>query len=444
MDLNSAEEIYSLIKSKTNKTDEELQIDIKKIKDKYQGLLSDVGANIMLAKQLNVNLELKKKASEVLKINELNSSLSSASVYVRVKNIPPIKTYKSKDGSEGKLQTVFLFDNTGETKLNLWQDKSELVAELDLQKNDLLFIKDAYINEYNGKIDLSLKYGDLIKDPENAPEIKNLESNMIYVSKIENASPDAISTFGRLINIYPSRSFEDKIDPTKVRKVINFNLSDGIKSIRCTAWSPWAEIVEDKYTLGDIVKLEDVIIKEGLYDLELHTNWNSNLTKNPDIAHDIPPLSELVSDDYNLEKISNLEEGKSYKLEGLIVTVNRNNLRYFKCPKCKERVYLISDDFVCEACNEIVDPIVNLFGSVEIDDGSGIMKCTMFSNTVESFFKLKKEDLKKDIDEEAKIEIFSYLEDELLGKKVSVTGRAKLNDYSSKIEFLVSSINIVE
>jgi replication factor A1 len=186
MDLNSAEEIYSLIKSKTNKTDEELQIDIKKIKDKYQGLLSDVGANIMLAKQLNVNLELKKKASEVLKINELNSSLSSASVYVRVKNIPPIKTYKSKDGSEGKLQTVFLFDNTGETKLNLWQDKSELVAELDLQKNDLLFIKDAYINEYNGKIDLSLKYGDLIKDPENAPEIKNLESNMIYVSKIEN------------------------------------------------------------------------------------------------------------------------------------------------------------------------------------------------------------------------------------------------------------------
>ena len=442
MNLNNAEEIYNIIKAQTNKDDTELKEELKNIQAKYQGLLSDVGANIMLAKELKVDLELKKKASEVLKISELNSSLNSVSIYARVKNIPPLKSYKSKDGSTGKLQVVYLQDNTGMIKLNLWQESSEVVTEINLQKNDLVFIKDAFINEYNERLDLSLRHGgQLMKDPSNAPEIKKLDENFINISKIDDAQEKPITTIGRIINLYPPKVFEDS-KTKKARKVINFNISDGVKEIRCTAWSPWAEVIEENYNLGDIVKLDDVNLKEGLYDLELHTSWFSTVTKNPKTDLEIPPLSELKSSDYNEDKIQNLEDGKSYKIKGIIVDINRNNLRYFKCPKCKERVYLINDEFICEACNEQVDPVVNMFGSINIDDGTGIIKCVMFSNIVESFFKLKKEDLKKELDEDQKIEIFSYLDDELLSKKVIVCGRAKHNDFSSKLEFLVSSINL--
>jgi replication factor A1 len=442
MNLNNAEEIYNIIKSQTNKSDTELKEELKKVQDKYQGLLSEVGANIMLAKQLNVDLELKRNVSEVLKISELNSSLNSVSIYARIKNIPPLKTYKGKDGNTGKLQIIYLQDNTGIIKLNLWQEISEIVSELNLQKNDLVFIKDAFISEFNEKLDLSLRHGgQLIKEPENAPDIKKIEDNYIDISKIDKAEEKPITTIGRIINLYPPKVFEDS-KTKKARKVINMNISDGIKEIRCTVWSPWAEVIEDNYNLGDLIKLEDINLKEGLYDLEIHTSWFSTISKDPKTKLEIPALSELKTNEYTSEKIENLEDGKNYKIKGIIIDINRNNLRYFKCPNCKERVYLINNEFICESCNEQVEPIVNMFGSINIDDGTGIIKCVMFSNVIESFFKLKKEDLKKELDEDQKSEIFSYLDDELLSKNVIVCGRAKHNDFSSKLEFIVNSINL--
>ena len=67
MQLNNAEEIYNKIKADTGKSDSEVQELISKIKEKYQGLLSDVGANIMVAKQLNVDLNME-STNSILKI----------------------------------------------------------------------------------------------------------------------------------------------------------------------------------------------------------------------------------------------------------------------------------------------------------------------------------------------------------------------------------------
>jgi len=435
----TAEQIYMIIKEKSNLSDEEINQERENIKAKYQGLLSEVGANIMLAKKLNVPLETKQKTSKEVIIKEITPSLDSVSLYARIKNIPAKKTFKAKDGSQGKMQALFVFDDTGSIKLTLWHDQTKLITEQDLKKNDMIYIKDAFVNEYNNKTELSLRQGgEIIKDPTNPPTIKQIEEETKLLSEIESASDKPISTFGRIINIYPKKVFESK--DGRERSVLNFMISDGSKTLKVAAWSPYSDVIEEDYSIGDIIFISDTLVKDGLYDIELHLNWYSSLRKNPKLDIKIPELSELLENEYEDGKIENLEDGKSYKLKGVIVTINRNALVFYKCPDCNTKVHNLGEDFICETCNKAVEPITNVFGSIEIDDATGITKATMFGNVVEKFFNINKEDYKKGISEDDKEELFSYLEDQLLGKKVVVCGRVKLNDFSGNLEMMVDTI----
>ena len=70
----TSEQIYSIIKTQSGLSDEELNSKLEEIKEKYQGLLSDVGANILLS-TLGVNLDLKQKTSAVTKSQKLPQAL---------------------------------------------------------------------------------------------------------------------------------------------------------------------------------------------------------------------------------------------------------------------------------------------------------------------------------------------------------------------------------
>ena len=435
----TSEQIYSIIKTQSGLSDEELNTKLEEIKEKYQGLLSDVGANILLSKQLGVNLDLKQKTSAVTKISEINPSIDSVTLYARVKSIPPVKTYKSKDGGQGKIQAVYLEDETGIIKLNLWQDKAEIVKEQGFEKNDLVLIKDAAINQYNDKVELSLRQGgQVIKEPEGV-DIKKIKENIIKISGIDAAPEGIVDTYARIIAIYPIKTFKKE---EKERQVINFEISDGLKPIRCIAFDAWANEISSNFKKGDLIRLSDVTIKDGLYDLELYVNWNSTLTKDPKTKVKIPPLSELISADIKEEKIEKLQNNNSYKISGTVISVNKGNLRSFKCPDCKEKVFLINNEFICEACNKPVDPDMNIFSSVTLDDSTGVIKVSLFNQLLESIYDLKKEDLKKDLSQEEKENIFSKAESKLLGKRAIVTGKAKQNDFSNQLEFMASTFEI--
>lgn len=443
MELNNSKDIFEKIKQETGKQDSELLETLEKIKEKYQGLLSEVGANIMLAKQLGINLNVSKSTGAIVKIKDLDNISDAASIYARIKNIPLLRTYTQKDGTKGKIQPVFLYDDTGEIKLNLWNDHADYIDSLDLDKNSKILIKDAYVTTYNDKKELSLRQGgELVKDPKDFPLIAPKEENLVDVSNISNTD-SLIDVIGRITAIYNKNIFKDKED--KDRGVLNFEVSDGIKSLKFVAWDPWPDYILENFSKGDLIKLSDLRVKEGLYDLEVNLNWFSTVKKNPKTDKKIPSLSDILALTKSLEegKVESLEDGRNYSLEGLIVSVNRNNLRFFKCKECGEKVQIINGDFICEKCSKIVDVFVNLYGSIDIDDGTGILKVVFFSDLAEKTFKLNKEELKKELTDEDKLTIFDRLENELLGKKVKVSGRAKLNSFSSQIEFLADSVEVV-
>lgn len=443
MELNNAKDIFEKVKKETSKSEEELLTILEKIKEKYQGLLSEVGASIMLAKQLGINLDIKHSTSSIVKIKDLDNIQDAASIYARVKFISPPRYYTQKDGSKGKITSLYIFDETGEIKLNLWNEHSDFINNLNLFKNSKILIKDAYITTYNDKKELSLRQGaTLLKEPKDFPLIPPKEENLVDVSNI-SATEKLIDVIGRITAIYNKNTFKNKED--KDRSVLNFEVSDGIKSLKFVAWDPWPDYILENFTKGDLIHLADLKVKEGLYDLEVSLNWFSTVLKNPQTSKKIPSLTEILTLSKSLEegRVESLEDGRNYSLEGLIVSINRNNIRFFKCKECGEKVQLINGDFICEKCSKVVDVNTNLFGSIDIDDGTGILKVVFFSDLAEKVYKLNKEDLKKDLTEEYKLTIFDRLENELLGKRVKISGRAKLSSFSSRIEFLADSLEVV-
>ena len=440
--LNNSDEIYKKVKAETGKSDSDLKEQLDKIKEKYQGLLSDVGANIMLAKSLNVNLDLK-KTNAFLKISEINSTIDGVSLFARVKSISPIKKYVGKDGTPGLIQALYLSDETGLIKLNLWGDKTSLVTELNLDKNSLLLIKDAYVSVYNEKNELSLRQGGSLSIETDEKKVPKILENYIPLSEIIQAHETLIDTTGRIIAIYPEKAFADK--DGKPRKLISIEISDGKRTIRCVSFDTHVEFIKTNLSKGDIIKLCDVRVKDGLYDQEININWNSTIIKNPaKLREEIPPLKDMISNKMEKGEIGSLVENRPYILEGMIVSVNKNKIRFFKCPECNEKIQPIENDFICEKCNKaITDPIISLFGSLDIDDGTGLIKLVFFNDIATRLYNLKPELLKKELSEEEKNDIFETLEANLVGKKVSVTGKGRMNNFSGKVEFICDTLEII-
>ena len=96
----TSKQIREVIKKEKGLSDEEIIPMVEDIKEKYEGLLSDVGADIILSKQLGVDMDLKGSTGAITKISEITQAIDSISLYARVKSIPALKTYKSKDGSD--------------------------------------------------------------------------------------------------------------------------------------------------------------------------------------------------------------------------------------------------------------------------------------------------------------------------------------------------------
>ncbi len=436
----TSKQIREVIKKEKGLSDEEIIPMVEDIKEKYEGLLSDVGADIILSRQLGVDLDLKGNTGAITKISEITQAIDSISLYARVKSIPAPKTYKSKDGSDGRIQVVYLQDDTGIIKLNLWQDKADIVKQLHLDKNDLVFVKDAGVNQYNDRIELSLRQGgQIIKDPDGF-KIPKLKENFVKISELETAPAEPVDIIARITNIYQAKTFT-KDD--RERLALNFEVSDGIKSIRCVAFDAFAKEISSNFSRGDLVRLSDVTIKEGLYDLELYINWNSTVTKNPITNIKIPELYELTLLDVKDEKISNLEPNTSYRITGTVISINRGPLRAFKCPDCKEKVFLINNEFICEACNKQVNPDINIFSSLDIDDGTGVIRVTIFNQLLEEVFELKKEDLKKELSPDEKDAIYYKAEKKLFGKIVKITGKTRTNDFSNQLEFIANSLELL-
>ena len=134
------EDIISKIKEKTGKSDEEITSLIKEKLKKLSDLISKEGAAHIVANELKVKII--DKISGRLKIKNLVVGMGSVDVIGKVVDIYPIKEFKTAK-REGRIASFLLGDNTGSTRVVIWDNNLIKQVEDNLRKDHVIEIKNA-------------------------------------------------------------------------------------------------------------------------------------------------------------------------------------------------------------------------------------------------------------------------------------------------------------
>ena len=128
--LNHRDIIKKILSFRPELTENDLQSIIQKKRERAGYLLTEEGAIYLLANELGIDLSNGRVARTDVRIRDLIVGANDATVIGRISAVSPIKTFRRKDGVEGKVARLVISDETGKISVVLWNEKtSKLEAE---------------------------------------------------------------------------------------------------------------------------------------------------------------------------------------------------------------------------------------------------------------------------------------------------------------------------
>ncbi|MFX0043380.1 MAG: DUF2240 family protein [Candidatus Hodarchaeota archaeon] len=264
---------------------------VEEKKTELKGLISDDGALFIIAKELGVDIkeETKKLLEDIdVKVADINVNMKNITLIGRVKEINSVFTFNKSDGNIGKVGSFLLHDDTGDIRIVLWDDNTNIFQEDNFVKNELVKILNGYAKK--GKYEeVEIHVGSLGKiilapddiDYKNYPKIKE---EFVPVNNID-LTMKSVAIEGKVIQNYPIKDFIKKNGGSG--KVGSLILMDSTGSIRVTFWNEETQKIKD--------------IKEG--DFASVTNLNPRLSNLDSTTIDLfaTPSSKVIKIDKSIQ-----------------------------------------------------------------------------------------------------------------------------------------------
>lgn len=348
----------------------------------------------------------------------------------------------SRGDSEGSVASLAIRDETGRTRLVLWDEQSEWFRKLSV--NDKIRIENGYVRmDRNNEPELHLgRRGQLRQlsatdqPPEDRPsEIQDLKDlaagdfpSAVGVVVIEN---QGVRTFTRR-------------DGQEGKRLV-FILADETAKVRAVAWGQAAENLAD-VEMGTKLLLEGVNCRVGLrQELEIHINESSRVTRNPPDLEIKSPSNDFISlgkSEMPDQILANVTEGNFVTVRGTVVQVFHQKSVYDSCPKCFKKVTISNSSITCPKCGKIPTSEPRLIAKLVIDDGTENIRASLIGGSAEKLFGMSGEDAKSIIEESGnEDEPVRRVEDTLLGKELNLSGRINLNNFSNQLELSVNDVS---
>ena len=428
--MNLVNEIVSKVSIKSGLSREEILDKIKQKKDELSGLVSDEGAAYIIANELGV--ETKNRIIDAnLKIKDVTLDMRSVNIIGRVKEIYPVREFESK-GRKGKVANLLIMDDTGTTRIVLWNMSDiEKVETSRMKRGDVVRIENGYVKEGMRGLEINLgNKGRLNLEPEDVDEesLPKIAGGSGGVAKLSSMVPNTPYSFvGKVLRKFDVRTFEKADRSGKVGAMI---VADDSGSRRFVLWNEKTDLLE-KINVGDVLKVDSAYAKQGLNDVELQANWATKIGINPEGVN--VEAKESKEGDSERTRIAELREGDAYKeLRAAVVNIFDNDLIYDMCPNCNKRV----DNGTCGKCGTVT-PNKLLIINAMIDDGTGTIRAAFFRDAAEAVVGMKTEEIDSD-KEKARAKLR-----ERLGKELLISGRVKRNDRTNALEFTGFSVQEV-
>ncbi|WJI09565.1 replication protein A [Methanobacterium sp. CWC-01] len=281
---------------------------------------------------LNARSELKKLPSEeftylpspiteITRLCDVQGDME-VNVIARIIRIPRIRTF-DRNGSEGKVASLELQDESGKMTFTLWNRDTDLINTLDLHEGDAVKIMGAQSRVRNGEVSLNHSWiGRVEKGEFDVPEYSE---NVLKIGDAREMRD--VTIVGVASKVYDEITFER--DDGSTGRVKSLELEDDTGAIRVTLWNEDTALEIKK---GDIIKIIGGNIEFDDYSTagyRINTNWNSKILINPPID---AKLKEMLHEcgkylkPFKIGELNQIEdEGDEVDVVGRVVNLYEPN-----------------------------------------------------------------------------------------------------------------------
>ena len=305
-DLQAIKAVHEKIKDKISLEDFRARIE-DRVKEHY-GLLSDVGAAKLLAREMGATFEAPQIS---FRIKNLVPGMQSVDIAGRVVSIYGVRSFNRESGS-GKVSNLLIMDETGNVRVVLWGDKAEPVEKNMIKRGDIVQIRSGYTRTgLSGDVEIHVgRRGRVLVNPAISEPMPELEENEVKIKDVKEGMRD-VTVEGVVSAVSNVRTFS-RPDGNK-GNVATIFLRDETGEIRVSLWNEKTEGLE-KILKGNSIRISGAYTKAGFNDsVELHCSSSSEITISDRVQKELPEIERSMT------PVSDLTDGmQSVDLQGRV------------------------------------------------------------------------------------------------------------------------------
>ncbi len=231
------------------------------------------------------DLDLEVGEPEATPIGDLEVGQGGVTLVAEVLRVESPRTFERDDGSEGRVATVVVGDETGAVPVSLWDDATAATDEL--AAGATVRVLGGEVRERDGRTEVHVG---------GRARVEPADAEVTYApspTAIESLAEDDVATIAGIVrSTDPVNTFERR-DGSEGR-VRNVRLQDETGAIRVALWGDKTDI---DLAPGDEVTVVDATIQEGYRDdLEASANWRATVLQRGASATPAPPEDDAETE----------------------------------------------------------------------------------------------------------------------------------------------------
>jgi replication factor A1 len=137
-------------------SEEEIQAKMRELDKEMGGLLNPATLRRFAMSSLGIKTPktIQETCAPMKKLADIKDR-EEVTVEVTVMMIPSPRSFKKKDGSQGRVLNIAVRDETGSCRLALWDNECDLVSSLPIEEGAKLFCERCFVKISEYGIDLS-------------------------------------------------------------------------------------------------------------------------------------------------------------------------------------------------------------------------------------------------------------------------------------------------